>query len=89
MNTREAAFVQQAEAALLRVCTTLLTGDAGPSPASKEAVALQVACLAYFRNLGSAPRDMSAAAMVELRAACDHVVQAAYEFPEKDLRPKR
>lgn len=89
MNPRETIYLQQAEAALLRVCATLLTGDPGRSPTSKEAVAIQVACLAYFRNLGSAPRDMCADAMQELRAACDEVIRAAYEFPEKDLRAKR
>ena len=82
MNPSRARYQFEVESALLRVCSTLLSGDPGLSPRSKEAVAVQVAALAYFRNLGTSPRDMSAAAMDELRAACDVVIQAAYEFPE-------
>ena len=135
MNPHEGEVRDQVEAALLRVCSSLLTDNVGVSPVNKEgtlcdvlvqvcvsplvllfriestgltagrrsrlhcnivlavnldqlcaAVAIQVATLAYFRNLGSSPRDMSAPAMEELRAACDRVISAAYEFPEKQLR---
>jgi hypothetical protein len=82
MNTREGRLRAEVEAALLRVSAWLLTGQAGRSPESREAVAIQVAALAYFRNLASAPRDMTAPAVEQLRRACDCVIQAAYEFPE-------
>lgn len=83
MNPREGRVRAEVEAGLLRVCSCLLTKSPGSSPLSKEGVAIQVAALAYFRNLASAPRDMSAAAVTQLRQACDEVIQAAYVFPEK------
>jgi N-formylglutamate amidohydrolase len=86
MNPCTQALTAVAEDALLRVCSVLLTEHAGQSPASKEAVAIQVAVLAYFRNLGSAPRDLTAAAVEQVRAACDRVIQVAYEFPEISFR---
>ena len=72
-----AEFLPEAELALRRVCSFLLTDVVDAEPPA-ESAALQVAMLAYFRNLGSAPRDMSAGAIQELRAACDTVMQRSY-----------
>lgn len=83
MNPHEKRVRAEVEAGLMRVCSCLLTKSPGASPLSKEAVAIQVAAVAYFRNLATAPRDMSAAAVTQLRRACDEVLQAAYVFPEK------
>jgi hypothetical protein len=88
MDTKETELAHETEAALLRVCSMLLTGSAGESPPNKEAVAIQVAALAYFRNLASAPRDMTAAAVAQMRCACDEVIKVAYEFPEASLLPR-
>ena len=86
MNPRLDTLRAQVEKALFRVCNCLLTDHHGSSPLSKEAIAIQVAALAYFRNLGCSPRDMSAPAVTQLRHACDRVIQNAYEFPEQPLR---
>lgn len=53
-------------------------GDAGPKPDEPEAAAVSAAALAFFRNRASAPRDMSAAATVQFRAACDAVLAQVY-----------
>jgi hypothetical protein len=39
---------------------------------------VSAAALAFFRNRASAPRDMSAAATVQFRAACDAVLGHVY-----------
>jgi hypothetical protein len=64
---------------LLR-CLPLLhmSGDPGPKPTEPEAAAVSAAALAFFRNRASAPRDMSAAATVQFRAACDAVLAHVY-----------
>lgn len=65
---------------LRRVVTHLLGGDAGTplSPELREQAAVGAAALAFFHNRASAPRDMSAAAVVELRAACMAVMRELY-----------
>jgi hypothetical protein len=82
INPYEARVEAVVDAAVQRVCMQLLTGSAGNSPMDPEATAIQVAAVAYLRNLVSAPRDMSMGAAVQLRAACDEFLQCAYEFPE-------
>lgn len=57
---------------------THTSGDAGPKPDEPEAAAVSAAALAFFRNRASAPRDMSAAATVQFRAACDAVLAQVY-----------
>jgi glutathione S-transferase len=61
-----------------RLISMLLTGSAGPRVAEPEAAAVGAAALAFFRNRASAPRDMSAAATVQFRAACDAVLADIY-----------
>uniref|UniRef100_A0A383VDH2 GST N-terminal domain-containing protein n=1 Tax=Tetradesmus obliquus TaxID=3088 RepID=A0A383VDH2_TETOB len=61
-----------------RLTTLLLTGSAGPRVTEPEAAAVGAAALAFFRNRASAPRDMSAAATVQFRAACDAVLADIY-----------
>lgn len=61
-----------------RLCNMLLTGNAGPKAERPEAAAIGAAALAFFRNRASAPRDMSAAATVQFRAACDAVLADIY-----------
>jgi hypothetical protein len=60
------------------LCCAVPSGDAGPKPDEPEAAAVSVAALAFFRNRASAPRDMSAAATVQFRAACDAVLAQVY-----------
>lgn len=69
-----------AYACCLVLCCAVLccAGDAGPKPDEPEAAAVSAACLAFFRNRASAPRDMSAAATVQFRAACDAVLAQVY-----------
>lgn len=57
-----------AEAAALLAC----------SPDDAEAAALGAPALAFFRNRASAPRDMSGAAVEQLRAACDALLMHMY-----------
>jgi hypothetical protein len=61
-----------------RSCVVHDAGDAGPKPEEPEAAAVSAAALAFFRNRASAPRDMSAAATVQFRAACDAVLAQVY-----------
>eukprot|EP00879_Flechtneria_rotunda_P017240 GHRR01018061.1.p1 GENE.GHRR01018061.1~~GHRR01018061.1.p1 ORF type:complete len:536 (+),score=226.49 GHRR01018061.1:832-2439(+) len=61
-----------------RLCNMLLVGKAGPKAEEREAAAVGAAGLAFFRNRASAPRDMSAAATVQFRAACDAVLADMY-----------
>lgn len=61
-----------------RLCRLLLSGNAGPKAEDVEAAAVGAAALAFFRNRASAPRDMSAAATVVFRAACDEVLKQVY-----------
>jgi hypothetical protein len=61
-----------------KLCSMLLTGEPGPKAEDDEAAAVGAAALAFFRNRASAPRDMSAAATVQFRAACDAVLAHVY-----------
>lgn len=61
-----------------KLCGMLLTGEPGPKAEDDEAAAVGAAALAFFRNRASAPRDMSAAATVQFRAACDAVLAHVY-----------
>lgn len=74
---QEAAYLAEAKAALQRVGSFLVT-DAHPAEPPAESAAVQVAMLAYFRNLASSPRDMTASAVEQLRMACDAVIQNSY-----------
>ena len=51
-----------------------LSGQPGEKSACKEACAIGSAALVFFRNRATAPRDLSAAAAVELRNACSEVL---------------
>lgn len=64
--------------ALQRVCQYLVEGTPGPKNSDRGATSIGAAALAFFRNRISAPRDVSAAAAKELRAACDEVLKALY-----------
>jgi glutathione S-transferase len=66
------------ELVLDQLCNMLLTGDPGPKADDPEAAAVGTAALAFFRNRASAPRDMSAAATVQFRAACDALLAQLY-----------
>lgn len=82
MNPYESRVEAVVEAAIQRVCVMLLSGDSGNSPRDCEATAIQAAAIAYLRNVGGSPRDMSSGAMAQLRSACDTMLQRLYEFPE-------
>jgi len=66
------------EAALLWVSRYLLTGDSARPTLELEGAAVSAVALAYFRNRASAPRDMSARAAEQLRAACDHLLTRVF-----------
>jgi hypothetical protein len=51
-----------------------LSGTTGERHDCKEACAIGSAALVFFRNRISAPRDLTAAAAVELREACSAVL---------------
>jgi glutathione S-transferase len=63
---------------LLRLASYLLTGQVGPRPSSSEEAQVGVSCLAYLRSRCCAPRDMSAPAAEQLRAACDVLLANSY-----------
>lgn len=63
---------------LRRLCDYLLTGSAGPRHPDREAAAIGAASLAFFHNRASSPRDMTAAAATEMRAACMEVLKDMY-----------
>jgi hypothetical protein len=76
-NPAAEEYQKEAEYALRRVCSFLVT-DVHEAEPPVESAAVQVAMLAYFRNLGSSPRDMTAGAIYQLRLACDAVIQLSY-----------
>lgn len=78
MNVYEEGFLVEAENALQRLCSFLLTDVTDPVPGSREAASVHVAMLAYFRNMAAAPRDMSAGAVDELRKGCDAVIAGSF-----------
>ena len=63
---------------LRRVCQYLLTGEVGRKAGNVEARCIGAVALVFFKNAVMAPRDMSAAAAEELRAACDLVIDHVY-----------
>ena len=63
---------------LLRLATYMLTGQVGRRPGTAEQAQVGVACLAYLRSRVCAPRDMSAPAATQLRAACDVLLANTY-----------
>lgn len=77
LDSESNPYLAEAEYALRRVCSFLVT-DVHEAEPPVESAAVQVAMLAYFRNLGTAPRDMTAGAMTQLRAACDAVISRSY-----------
>lgn len=72
------AMEQAVDYQLLRLCSYLLTGNAGPKPATPETKAVGAAALTFFCNRVAAPKDMSAAAADEFRAACLAVLFDTY-----------
>ena len=55
-----------------------MAGTPGERPDCKEACAIGSAALVFFRSRASSPRDLTAAAAVELREACSKVLLDMY-----------
>ena len=72
------ASLAAVDAALLRVAATLLTGHPGPPAGEAAGNAVAAAVAAFLPARVSAPRDMSAAAAAELRAACARALAGLY-----------
>jgi muconolactone delta-isomerase len=72
------ALVEAVDDSLKRLCLLLLSGQTGPKPEMREAAAVSTAAMAFFRNRASSPRDMTAAAAEQFRAACDHLLKDIY-----------
>ncbi len=79
------AISEAVEHHLLRLCSLLVSGEPGPAATSAPAAAAGAAAIAFFRNRTSSPRDMSASAAEQLRAACDVLLLDVYAEAECSL----